>query len=150
MATEQRYTDEEIKQRFEMAEAHQDRLEEQLVKDCPAEIVDKFRVGDNKELFRVLLIAPGMELEEGVWSVQSAPDVDVELKMSPAELCLECGPQLEGKYRIRIRTEIPTAGRLFEDPMHMMVEPQTWQEVADWVRALVAMGVVNADDKDDE
>lgn len=148
MTEQKRYTDEEIKQRFEMAENHCDKLEEQLVKDCPAEIVDKFRVGDDKELFRVLLIAPGMQLEEGIWSVQSAPDVDVELDLPPAELLLECGPSLDCKYRVRVRTKAPTAEELVEPEMHHMKEPETWEEVATWARSLVALGIINADKGD--
>lgn len=137
----QKYTDEEIKQRFEMAENFQDQLEEQLLKDCPAEIVDKFRVGDERELYRVLLIAPGMELEEGIYNVQLAPEHVVDLGLEPTELCLECGPSLEPKYRVRYRSEVPSSERLIQEPMHAINEPTTWQQIVDWTRALISMGV---------
>lgn len=143
--TEQKrkYTDEEIKARFERAEAFQNRIEDEFIlRHCPEEIVDKFRVGAKKTLFRTLLISPEMELEEGIWSVQSSPETDEELGYAPHELVLEAALHFPYKYRIRVRTEAPTPEVLVEEPSHFMIEPKTWQEVVDWATSIKALGIV--------
>lgn len=141
-----RYSDDEIRARFNMAEDYCDKLEAQLIKDCPQEIVDQFRIGEQgkeKELFRVLLIAPGMELEEGIYCVQASVDADLECKVIPHELVLECGEPIEGRYRVRLRTEAPTAEKLVEDNFHYLTEPTSWQQIVDWAQTLRALNVVD-------
>ena len=141
LAMRSSFTEEETRERFDMAEAHQDTLEQRLMEVCPGEIVDQFRAGDKRELFRVLLIAPGMELEEGIYCVQSAPEVDEALGLAPCELVLECGGSVQGEYRVRLRTEAPSEERLVEDHPHYTTEPQSWGEVEVWARSLRAMNI---------
>lgn len=134
------YTEKEIQERFEMAEKFAGDLYRTMLDECPKEIEDKFRMGEDKEHFGVLLIAPGMQLEEGVYAVGSALETDVDLELAPHDLVLERG--LDFKYRVRLRTAVPEADNLIPPDSHIFVEPPTWQAVVDWVQALKSLGCV--------
>lgn len=134
------YTDKQIQERFEMAEAFAAKLYKQLLNECPQEIEDKFRMGEDREHFGVLLIAPGMQLEEGIYCVATSLEADVDLDLAPHDLVLERG--LDFPYRVRLRTEVPEAENLVPKDAHMFPEPKSWEEIVQWVNALKAMGCV--------
>lgn len=140
----ERFSEEEIRARFQAAEQYCDKLEEELLEACPEEVIEKFRIGEERVLFRTLLIAPGMELEEGVLSIQSDSGWDVDLGLAkyvnPPELVLECGGRVPCKYWVRVRRESPTVDRLMEEPVLAIREPKSVKEIEDWVRAIEAMG----------
>lgn len=135
------YTEKEVQRRFEMAEKFAGDLYRTLMEECPQEVEDHFRMGEDKEHFGVLLIAPGMQLEEGVYCVGSSLETDVDLNLAPHDLVLERG--LDFKYRVRLRTQVPEAENLIPPDSHMFPEPGSWQEVVDWVQALKSMGCVH-------
>ena len=134
------FTEEQIRARFDAAEAYQDTLEEKLLKDCPEEILRQFRNGEEGKLFRVFLIEPGMEMEQGIWSCQSSPAADKELGIEPFELLLETAEAFDCRWRIRMRT-LAAAESLHGDT-HYLPEPTQWEEVKAWAQLLVKLGVV--------
>jgi len=134
------FTEEQIRARFDAAEAYQDTLEEAMLKVCPEEIVKNFRNGEEGKLFRVFLIEPGMEMEQGIWSCQSSPDADKDLGIEPFELLLETAEAFDYRWRIRMRT-LAAAESLHGDT-HYLPEPTQWEEVKAWAQLLVKLGVV--------
>jgi len=152
------YTDEEIQTRFDAAEARTKELEQLVLAETPADVVDKFRIGDDKELFGTLLTAPGYELDDGVYAVQASVDADVEADVAPYELVLMrsyVGPTnqmpgakhafmpVHGKVIVALRTEAPTREALVQEGVHYIVQPESWEQVRDWARALRAMNVAD-------
>lgn len=170
MTEQTRYTDEEIQARFDAAEARTEELEKTVLAEVPSDIIDKFRIGADKELFSTLLIAPGMELDEGMYCVQASVEADLECGIQPHELILVrsyVGPRVkldteggaagavdrpaplvipEGKPCIMLRTEAPTKEQLLPSMGHYLCEPESWQDVVDWARALRAMDVAGWED----
>lgn len=160
MTEQTRYTDAEIQARFDAAEARTEELEKTVLSEVPSDIIDKFRIGDDKELFSTLLIAPGMELDEGMYCVQASVEADLECGIQPHELILVrsyVGPDgeaerpeplviPEGKPCIMLRTEAPTKEQLLPSMGHYLCEPESWQDVVDWARALRAMDVAGWED----
>ena len=134
------FTEEQIRARFDAAEAYQDTLEEAMLKVCPEEIVKNFCNGEEGKLFRVFLIEPGMEMEQGIWSCQSSPDADKDLGIEPFELLLETAEAFDCRWRIRMRT-LAAAESLHGDT-HYLPEPTQWEEVKAWAKLLVKLGVV--------
>ena len=134
------FTEEQIRARFDAAEAYQDTLEEAMLKVCPEEIVKHFRNGEEGKLFRVFLIEPGMEMEQGIWSCQSSPAADNDLGIEPFEILLETAEAFDCRWRIRMRT-LAAAESLHGDT-HYLPEPTQWEEVKAWAQLLVKLGVV--------
>lgn len=163
--TDNTSTDEEIQARFDAAEARTHQLEKQVLAETPTEVIDKFRIGEGKELFGTLLIAPGMELDEGLYCVQASVEADQEAGVAPHELILvrsyagpTDGPEIQGNWRktglpiphgvpvVMIRSAAPTETNLLPEELHYFtVRPDTtWDMVVDWAQALVSMEVLSA------
>lgn len=137
--SEVKYTEDEIRARFDAAERFQDTLEDMFLDFIPDDVLDAFRIGPDNELFRVLLIAKDWKLNQGVWAIAANPNSDKECGIEPCNLMLEMGLFIGAKYRVRLQVRPPSPEFPVGDNDHVFNEPKSWEDVVTWARSIRAL-----------